>query len=73
MTFPGIHAVWSQWAPPYERSRMATLAFAGNYAGTIVAMPLSGVLANMFGWESLFYTFGMYILTCFFFIRLYHA
>lgn len=57
-TFPCIHAVWSRWAPPLERSRMATIAFAGSYVGTIVSMPLSGILANKFGWESLFYVFG---------------
>lgn len=45
-------------APPLERSRMATIAYAGNYAGTIVSMPVSGILANTFGWESLFYVFG---------------
>lgn len=62
-TFPCIHAVWSRWAPPLERSRMATIAFAGTYVGTIVSMPASGILANKFGWESLFYVFGkmMYI------------
>ncbi|XP_055322850.1 vesicular glutamate transporter 1-like [Sitodiplosis mosellana] len=58
VTFPCIHAVWSRWAPPLERSRMATMAFAGNYAGTIVSMPVSGILANKLGWESLFYVFG---------------
>ncbi|XP_059617450.1 sialin-like [Phlebotomus argentipes] len=58
VTFPCIHAVWARWAPVYERSRMATLAFAGNYAGTVVAMPLSGVLAVAWGWESVFYFFG---------------
>lgn len=58
VTFPCIHAVWSRWAPPKERSRMASTAFAGNYAGTVIAMPLSGILAAHFGWESLFYVFG---------------
>ncbi|XP_055689170.1 sialin-like [Lutzomyia longipalpis] len=58
VTFPCIHAVWARWAPVYERSRMATLGFAGNYAGTVVAMPLSGVLAVSLGWESVFYFFG---------------
>jgi len=58
VTFPCIHAVWSKWAPPHERSRMATIAFAGAYAGTVVAMPLSGILASAWGWESLFYFFG---------------
>lgn len=58
VTFPCIHAVWARWAPVYERSRMATIGFAGNYAGTVVAMPLSGVLAVALGWESVFYFFG---------------
>lgn len=58
VTFPCIHAVWSKWSPPLERSRMASIAFAGNYAGTVVSMPLSGILANSVGWESIFYVFG---------------
>ena len=58
VTFPCIHAVWSRWSPPLERSRMASLAFAGNYAGTVVSMPLSGILAVKYGWESIFYVFG---------------
>lgn len=59
VTFPCIHAVWAKWAPPLERSRMASIAFAGNYAGTVVAMPLSGLLAgSSWGWESIFYVFG---------------
>lgn len=41
---------------------MATIAFAGNYAGTIISMPASGLLARSFGWESLFYVFGKYLL-----------
>ncbi|XP_055373407.1 sialin-like [Condylostylus longicornis] len=58
VTFPCIHAVWARWAPPLERSRMASIAFAGNYAGTVIAMPSSGLLAARYGWESLFYVFG---------------
>ncbi|XP_030370470.1 sialin [Scaptodrosophila lebanonensis] len=58
VTFPGIHAVWARWSPPLERSRMASIAFAGNYAGTVVAMPASGMLATRYGWESVFYVFG---------------
>lgn len=58
VTYPCIHAVWSKWAPPFERSRMAGFALAGSYAGTVIAMPLSGVFAVNFGWESVFYIFG---------------
>lgn len=38
---------------------MASIAFAGNYAGTVVAMPASGLLATAYGWESVFYVFGV--------------
>lgn len=58
VTFPCIQDVWSRWCPPHERSRMSTISVAGTYAGTVIAMPLSGVLAAAFGWESLFYVFG---------------
>lgn len=37
---------------------MASIAFAGNYAGTVIAMPSSGLLASAYGWESVFYVFG---------------
>jgi len=50
--------VWARWAPPLERSRLATLAFSGSYAGTVVSLPASGYLAEQFGWPSVFYVFG---------------
>lgn len=37
---------------------MAGFAIAGNYVGTVVAMPLSGLFAVHIGWESVFYIFG---------------
>lgn len=58
MTFPCLYDLWSKWAPPLERTRMAGFALAGNYIGTVVAMPLSGILAVSLGWESIFYVFG---------------
>jgi ACS family sodium-dependent inorganic phosphate cotransporter len=58
VTYPSIHAVWARWAPPLERTRLATLAFSGSYAGTVVAMPLGAYLAESLGWSSIFYFFG---------------
>lgn len=66
MTFPCMYDVWSKWAPPLERTRMAGFALAGNYIGTVVAMPLSGILAVTLGWESVFYVFGCVGLVWFF-------
>lgn len=58
MTYPCIHAVWARWAPPLERSKLATIAFSGSYMGTVVAMPVCAYLAEALGWESIFYVFG---------------
>lgn len=58
MTFPAMYDVWSNYAPPFERTRMAGFAIAGNYVGTVVALPLSGIFSVKLGWESVFYIFG---------------
>ena len=41
-----------RWAPPLERSRLAAVAFSGSYVGTVIALPLSGVLAEHLNWVS---------------------
>ncbi|CAH1971606.1 unnamed protein product [Acanthoscelides obtectus] len=58
VTYPCMHAVWGKWAPPLERSRLATIAFSGSYFGTVVSMPLCSYLAASLGWPSIFYCFG---------------
>ena len=35
---------------------------AGSYIGTVIAMPLSGVLSEQLGWSSVFYVFGKFTL-----------
>lgn len=30
VTYPACHGIWSKWAPPLERSRLATTAFCGK-------------------------------------------
>ncbi|KAK5646079.1 hypothetical protein RI129_004543 [Pyrocoelia pectoralis] len=58
VTYPCIHAVWAEWAPPLERTRLASIGFSGSYVGTVVAMPLCALLAEKLGWESIFYVCG---------------
>uniref|UniRef100_A0A8C9DM76 Solute carrier family 17 member 8 n=1 Tax=Prolemur simus TaxID=1328070 RepID=A0A8C9DM76_PROSS len=60
VTYPACHGMWSKWAPPLERSRLATTSFCGSYAGAVVAMPLAGVLVQYIGWSSVFYIYGMF-------------
>ncbi|ESO88514.1 hypothetical protein LOTGIDRAFT_126078 [Lottia gigantea] len=59
VTYPAIHAIWSKWAPPQERSKLATFAFSGSYIGTVISLPISGALAHSpAGWPSIFYVCG---------------
>ena len=31
VTFPAMHAMWSFWAPPLERSKLITFSYEGKY------------------------------------------
>jgi MFS family permease len=55
---PCTHALLAKWIPPQERSRMGAVVYAGAQFGTIVSMPLSGLLAE-YSWPSIFYVFGV--------------
>ncbi|XP_048780950.2 vesicular glutamate transporter 1-like isoform X2 [Ostrea edulis] len=59
VTYPACHGIWRHWAPPLERSRLATISFCGSYAGAVLGMPLSGILTKNLGWQSGFYVFGI--------------
>jgi len=59
VAYPSMHAMLSKWAPPMERSKMATTIYAGAMMGTVFAMALSGILCKVLGWESVFYVFGV--------------
>lgn len=59
VTYPACHGIWRYWAPPMERSKLATLAFCGSYAGAVVGLPMSGFLTGTFGWEYCFYFYGL--------------
>ncbi|PSN49195.1 hypothetical protein C0J52_10915 [Blattella germanica] len=57
-----MHTVWGRWAPPFERTQLVNFAASGSYVGTVVSLPLSGFLAEKFGWESVFYVCGAIVL-----------
>lgn len=59
---PCTHALLAKWIPPNERSRMGAFIYAGAQFGTVVSMPLSGLLSEYGfagGWPSIFYVFGL--------------
>lgn len=53
-----MHRMWTYWAPPVERTRLATLSLAGSIFGSVFAMPMSGVIAERFNWDLIFYIYG---------------
>lgn len=59
---PCTHAMLAKWIPPNERSRVGAAIYSGAQFGTIISMPLSGLLAEYGfdgGWPSIFYVFGL--------------
>lgn len=56
---PAILSFMTQWAPPLERSRMSQICFSGAFIGTVLTLPLSGVIGKNWGWEWIFYVFAI--------------
>ncbi|CAF1005875.1 unnamed protein product [Rotaria sordida] len=59
VTYPAAHGIWRWWAPPLERSTLATISFTGSYAGAVLGIPLSGILTEYFNWQIAFYFYGV--------------
>lgn len=56
---PMCHYALSKWVPVEERSRMGTFVYAGGPFGTVIAMPLTGVISgSSVGWPAIFYIYG---------------
>ncbi|XP_028676314.1 sialin [Erpetoichthys calabaricus] len=58
VTFPAMHTMWSSWAPPLERSKLLSISYAGAQLGTVVALPVSGLICFYLDWTFVFYIFG---------------
>lgn len=59
VSYPACHGIWRYWAPPLERSRLATIAFCGSYAGAVMGLFLSGLLTEKLGSQAPFYFYGV--------------
>lgn len=56
---PCTHTLLAKWIPPNERSRMGAFVYAGAQFGTVISMPISGLLCDsIYKWPSVFYFFG---------------
>ncbi|VDP32477.1 unnamed protein product, partial [Soboliphyme baturini] len=59
VAYPAVHGIWRFWAPPMERTKLATTTFTGSYAGAVVGLPLSALLTSYCGWSMPFYVYGI--------------
>uniref|UniRef100_A0A8R1E7S9 Major facilitator superfamily (MFS) profile domain-containing protein n=2 Tax=Caenorhabditis japonica TaxID=281687 RepID=A0A8R1E7S9_CAEJA len=53
-----MHGVWKYWAPPLERSKLATTTFTGSSVGVMIGLPASAYLVSHIHWSAPFYVFG---------------
>ncbi|CAG0885884.1 unnamed protein product [Darwinula stevensoni] len=58
VTLPATHVLLAHWSPPVERSTLSAIVYAGMSLGTVISLPLSGIMASDLGWESVFYIQG---------------
>ncbi|XP_076755249.1 major facilitator superfamily transporter 3 [Xylocopa sonorina] len=58
VTFPAMHVMIAKWAPPNERSVIASIVYAGTALGTVISILLTGLLAANLNWVWIFYIEG---------------
>ncbi|XP_052770879.1 sialin-like [Mya arenaria] len=61
VVWPCMQTLFSNWAPPLERSKLSGFVYAGCQIGIMVTFPLSGMLCEEGfdgGWPSIFYILG---------------
>lgn len=58
VTFPAAASFWTRWSLPDERARLMGLSLAGSQIGNVLGIPLTGIIADKWGWPSVFYWFG---------------
>ena len=56
--FPAAHSIVSHWAPPLERSKFTTIAYAGTQLGNVFTFPISGFLCHYLSWQWIFFVWG---------------
>lgn len=56
---PSICNIWSNWAPPAEKTLLITSSMLGGKVSNVICFFLYGTLATSFGWRILFYLPGV--------------
>jgi len=59
VAFPAIHNLFARWVPVHERARSVALNTSGIPLGTVGALLLTPAIVLTWGWQTVFYCFGM--------------
>lgn len=59
LNFPGSTSVLSCWVPRKARARIQGLNLSGIAAGPLIATPLAVWIITTFGWQTVFYFYGI--------------
>ncbi|KAL0839185.1 hypothetical protein ABMA28_017153 [Loxostege sticticalis] len=60
--FPASHTLLGQWLPDNERTSYTGIVYGGIQLGTIITMPVCGLLAGTaLGWKMIFYGFAGFL------------
>jgi MFS transporter, ACS family, glucarate transporter len=59
LNFPGSTSVLSRWVPRKARARIQGLNLSGIAAGPLIATPLTVWIMMQFGWQAVFYFYGV--------------
>ena len=58
--FPAVHSLLGKWIPVSERSQSVAIVTAFSYLGSVLSSVIASALLNPFGWETIFYSFGIF-------------
>lgn len=56
-----MNAIWSKWAPAYERTSLASFAISGCFFGNVYTLASGGYISRYLGWPAVFYITGTLI------------
>jgi len=59
VAFPAIHNLFARWEPVHERARSVALNASGIALGTVAALLLTPMIVLAWGWQAVFYCFGL--------------
>ncbi|XP_066956747.1 sialin-like isoform X1 [Macrobrachium rosenbergii] len=58
VVYPSLHVLVARWIPPLERPRFISITYMANCLGTIMTLPVCGLIIDSLGWETVFYVCG---------------